>query len=817
MSGRAALLELMADMVLSVAVIDPDGVLLYRSQRMAPLLPRSAACGAALSDLWGVAPRPDAGTWEAALEQPDGATRWFEFSAQALPFADGRRGTLVTASDVTRRRRAEQDLHGRRGEGEAVGAEAQSAFLATMSHELRTPMNGVLGMLDLVLRDDGLSASARHQLQVARDSGTHLLHILDQILDHSKIEAGKMEIDDLPFSPVQVVEGVIELLAPSAIEKGLSFPPPVLDPAVPARLRGDPNRLRQILLNLVSNAIKFTSKGSVSVHCRVEVGGAASSTVALRVDIRDTGIGLTSEQIGTLFKPFQQADRSTTRRFGGTGLGLAISRDIARLMKGDITVQSTPGKGSSFSVTVPCGLLDAQEAARWEDKDNSLPLPDLSGRWVHIITADASTRDALRALIAESRAHVRVHERGAQAERALQGVIGEGQVPALVITDLQLPDRSGIEIHRRMSSWKVLAKVPWVLVGPEDSTLRSRAYEGGMAGYLPRPFMRATAATLLCEILGADRSTLDVPPATRDEARQRGRLLLLVEDQDINREVVSEQLLRLGWWCDHAVDGVEAQERLAAARGDYQGMISDMHMPRLDGEGLVRWLRGTEGAEGLARLPVVALTAHAVIGEEERYLAMGFDAYLTKPVPLPQLGRTVAALLGGAPAAVLGQALPASARASAADPLQAAVGGAGRNADPTPSEAAPVGCEAVDWGIVREVFGDLSDVAVRQVAKAPAAIDQCVADLRSAMAADLREDAHRHAHSAKGTARYAGATTLSVRFAAVDEAVKAGATWADVEALLPAALAELARVRSAIAQGPPPSGPVTSRPMRRAA
>lgn len=791
MSARAAVLELLTDMVLPVAVLDPEGNLLYVSAPMQDLLPAGAVPGARLTDLWGLAPVPAEAPQEIAVPGEGGRERWIEFECLPLPFAGGRTGTVVTGRDVTRRRHAEAELLAAKAAAESAST-AKSAFLATMSHELRTPMNGVLATLELVLRDggDGITGQQRHLLQVARDSGGHLLRILDEILDFSKIEAGRMEIDALPFSPAQVVEGVVELLAPRAVDKGLSFPPAALAPDVPARLNGDPTRLRQILLNLVSNAVKFTTRGSVSVRCEVEEATAPRDAVWLRFAVTDTGIGLSAEQIAQLFQPFRQADSSTTRTFGGTGLGLAISHKLAGLMGGTIEVVSAPGRGSIFTLRVPFARLEAAEAARLADVEDSLPLPDLAGRRVHVVTADPTTRDAIQNLFAETHAQLRFHERGDLAETALHGAIADGQVPALVLTDLQLPDRTGLDLRARLGKWRMMASVPWVIMGPDDAALRKRAYEAGLRAYLPRPFLRATAAAVLSELLGGGRASGDAPPATREEAQRAGRLVLLVEDNEVNRIVIGEQLTRLGWWHDQAVDGVDAQERLGAGRDSYRAVISDIHMPRLDGEGLVQWIRAAESAEGLPRMPVIALTAHAVVGEEDRYRARGFDAFLTKPVKLQTLGQVIAGLVGDPVPAVDGSPVPVPPSAATQESAEVASG-------------TSAGEPPIDWGMVAEIFGDLSAVAIDQLGRAPGNIDDCVAELRAAAAEGRREDAHRHAHSAKGVARYVGAGTLSHRFAAVDNAIKKGADWPEVLRLLDAALSELGLVRLAIAEGPP--------------
>lgn len=813
MSARAAILELLADMVLPVVVLDPGGTILYISAPMIEFLPPTAVTGSQLKDLWGLTPLPGDEPVEVEIGREFASPWWAEFERRALPFHGGPDGSVITARDITRRREAEMALLVVKEAADSAST-AKSAFLATMSHELRTPLNGILATLEMALRDGLLAVQPRHQLTVARESGIHLLRILDEILDFSKIEAGRMEIDLMPFAPIQVVEGVVELLAPRAQEKGLNFPPPFLGPGSPNRLKGDPNRLRQILLNLVANAIKFTPRGSVSVRCEVVDGVAdraagSGAVVWLRFSVVDTGIGLTSSQADHLFEPFRQADSSTTRRFGGTGLGLAISRQFARLMGGDIEVSSQAGKGSIFSLTVPFETLSPAEIARLEDVDDFVPLPDLSGKWIHVVTADATTKDALWSLFGETRAHLRAHDRADLAESALQNAMGDGQMPVLILTDLQLPDRTGFELRTRLKSWRMMADVPWVMLGPDDAALRSQAYEAGMRAYLPKPFLRATAACVVNEVLGVGPSIIDVAPASRADARRRGRLLLLVEDNEINRMVIGQQLERLGWWCDKAADGVEALEKLALERAAYRAVISDIHMPRLDGEGLIQRIRELESKEALSALPVIALTAHAVMGEQDRYMALGFTAFLSKPVALTALGRAVASVAGD------DRAWEAPVDASVVDAH--GLGVAAANVSVAQVAADP----PIDWILVEEIYGELSPPILEQVAKAPANMDQCVVDFRMAAAENHRDEAHRHAHSAKGVARYIGAVGLSERFAAVDEAVKSGVGWDKVIQLLEVALAELDVARRAVDQavraGGPPSRNVDPAKARQAA
>jgi PAS domain S-box-containing protein len=507
---------------------------------------------------------------------------------------------------------------------------AKSAFLATMSHEIRTPINGVIGMVD-VLSQGEMSAQQADAARTIRDSAQLLLRLIDDILDFSKIEAGHMALERAPVALHDLVEGVCKSLAPVAAARGAEIDL-FIDPGAPSQVWTDPTRVQQVLYNLVGNAIKFSgnrAEQSGRVSVRMDIVQAQPLQFALRV--ADNGIGMTPDTMGVIFDAFRQGEMSTTRRFGGTGLGLAICERLVKLMGGSIEVQSSPGVGSCFTVTLPLEPAPAVAELRW----------NLHGVDCVVVDEGSGEPNVLATYLRHAGAEVDVAhglaEAIVQAKSRRQPVVvhacldpGEGDADALV---------DGFPKDARHL---VLVK------GQGTRLVRPGMLSVGRSGMGPGTFLRAAAAAAGCaspeilnELSGAAAIGASEPPPDIDDARRQGRLVLVAEDEPVNQKVILQQLRLLGYAAEIAHDGVEALERLK--QGGHALLLTDLHMPRMDGYELTRAIREAElAAGGGSRMPVLALTANALRGEEVRAKAAGIDEYLVKPLPLPQLKSALA-------------------------------------------------------------------------------------------------------------------------------------------------------------------------------
>ena len=507
-------------------------------------------------------------------------------------------------------------------------ARVKADFLANMSHEIRTPMNAILGLAHLTLKTD-LAPRQRDYLRKVEASGKHLLGVINDILDFSKIEAGKLAVENVAFELQEVLSNVANLIGEKCQAKGLEL---VFDVArsVPGHLVGDPMRLGQILVNFGNNAVKFTERGEVNL--RIEVEHETDRNVLLRFTVRDTGIGLTREQQGRLFRSFEQADSSITRKHGGTGLGLVISRDLAALMSGAVGVESEPGKGSSFWFTALCGKPATLP------RDSRRPELAFDGKRALVVDDNDTARLVLEAHLQALGLAVATAASGEESLAAIAQHAAQGAPFDVVFLDWQMPMLDGVETARRIRALALDHPLQLVMAtgfGREDVIEQARGL--GIQSVLTKPLTLESIADCLARELGGASTAADDGDPRRDDPMQAllalsGARVLLVEDNDLNQEVATALLSDVGLVVDVAANGQLGLERVQHT--DYDIVLMDMQMPVMDGVTATRLMRRDPR---LQALPIVAMTANVMASDRQRCLEAGMNAVVGKPIDLHEL------------------------------------------------------------------------------------------------------------------------------------------------------------------------------------
>ncbi len=715
---------------------------------------------------------------ERLLVRKDGSRFMARIVARPMYAEEPGRGIVASIVDITEERNAAEALRQTRDEAEQA-TRTKSAFLANMSHEIRTPMNAIIGMAQLLMRTETTQQQREYieRLQVASRT---MLGILNDILDISKVEAGMLTVESVEFDLEGVLKDVTDLLAEKAVSKGLEL---IVDiPAgVPHSLVGDPLRIGQILLNFGSNALKFTEHGEIVLQVRQLEEDADS--VLLKVAVRDTGIGIAPEQLARLFQPFQQADTSTTRKYGGTGLGLTIVRDLARLMGGEVGAESTPGTGSTFWATLRVG----KGAQR---RRISQSVPDMHGRRVLVVDDNEYARTILSELLGSLTFQVKSEASGPAALRTLRAAAEAGTPFEFVFVDWQMPQMNGVDLALEIRKLGLRPPPRLFLVTAYG---REEVLRGAEAAQFDGVLLKPVSGSMLFDTLLRSLAPFDQSGAAQPRAVAAadanlsdltGARILVAEDNDINQLVAGDLLHDAGFTADMANDGQAAIDM--ASRTRYDLILMDLQMPVVDGFEATRRIRELPG---YAATPIIAVTANAMREDRERCLAAGMNDHIGKPFEPPQLWQALRKWLTPAGPAATAGSRPSPAQDAAGTTLPPAVGAV----------------EGLDCAEGLRRMGGKAALYLSMLRKFSAgqrAAGQQVAD---ALAEGDERTAERIAHTLKGVAGNLGASGIQDAAGQLEAALHDGRERPAIDALLAALTARLGALIASLERALPPA------------
>ncbi len=682
-------------------------------------------------------------SFDALLIRGDGSTFWARLTGNAIDASDQTKGVVWIIDDITMDRQAKEAMQMAKEQAEA-SAKTKADFLSNMSHEIRTPLNAILGMAHLLKKTE-LSQRQLDFLGKIRSASQHLLGVINDILDFSKIEAGKVTIENVPFQLEDVLATVTNLIVEKAATKGLELIIDV-DANVPPALIGDPLRIGQVLINYANNAVKFTEKGEIDLT--VSVVEQQGDEMTLKFAVKDTGIGLSADQVAQLFRSFQQADTSTSRRYGGTGLGLAIAKNLSELMGGSVGVSSEPGKGSTFWFTVRLHKSDQV----------SKPLllrSELEGKRVLVVDDNSTARRVLHDLLLSIGLQPMEADGGEEALRIFDEAVRRGQPFEVLIIDWQMPGMDGFELARRLHQRQLPDMPPIIMATAHDvEAMRSLDTDGLIRETLAKPINGSTLFDCIAQVFAGVQNNVErfrtVPPVSNAISQQlatiAGARILLVEDNELNQEVASELLRDAGFVVDIAGNGQIALDKLAEA--SYDVVLMDIQMPVMDGLTATRRLRQLDKTRDL---PVIAMSANVMRSDIEQCIQAGMNGHVAKPIDQDDLWMVLLNWIK--PQAANARAVTGSVRAM-------------------PDADLPASLPGVDSTLgLRRAFGKRSLYA-NLLKKYLTSQSSAVSELRRALDRQDWPEAERHAHTSKGVAANIGAMDVQQTAAELESAIR---------------------------------------------